>query len=254
MRSNKKHFSLGLAVALSLGLAGSTVYASNIGDSYATGDTLTAAKMDNIKNAVNDNNTRITNLQTGTGSCAGNPAVSGDSMVRAGSVCIDKYEASISGGVARSLPNVLPAVNVTWFDAANACARAGKRLPTNAEWQTAAVNTPAGGAGCNGSGTIANTGANPTCVSTFGAQDMAGNVSEWVADVGFTRETTDPAFDTFGIIRGGTFADGAAATINWLGFGDGAAAGGTDDLLVENSFNDTRLGASAASRGFRCAR
>lgn len=80
-----------------------------------------------------------------------------------------------------SIRNVLPARHITWFQAAAAARNAGKRLPTNAEWQAAALGTP-DGAPC-----IVNAGnAGPTgtagCVSDVKAFDMVGNLWEWVAD------------------------------------------------------------------------
>jgi hypothetical protein len=61
MSNNKKLISTGWILGISLGLACSTgvVYAGSIADTYTTGDTLTAAKMTNIKTAVNDNNVRF---------------------------------------------------------------------------------------------------------------------------------------------------------------------------------------------------
>ena len=55
MSNNKKLISTGWILGISLGLACSTgvVYAGSIADTYTTGDTLTAAKMTNIKTAVN---------------------------------------------------------------------------------------------------------------------------------------------------------------------------------------------------------
>ncbi len=72
MSSSNKRISLGWALGISLGIACSTgvVHAGNIGDTYTTGGTLTATNMDNIKGAVNDNDTRINaligNTQAGT--------------------------------------------------------------------------------------------------------------------------------------------------------------------------------------------
>jgi hypothetical protein len=66
MSSSNKRISLGWALGISLGLACSAgvVHAGSIGDSYATGGTLTATNMDNIKSAVNDNDTRTTTNST----------------------------------------------------------------------------------------------------------------------------------------------------------------------------------------------
>ena len=139
-----------------------------------------------------------------------------DDMVAAGSICVDKYEASLvdaagapatsttcnadgsdcaadAGGVnpaifAQSVTGVLPADSVSWFQAAVACANVGKRLPSSAEWQMAAAGTVAGTGSapdCNASSgnTLANTGASANCVSTTGAYDMVGNLWEWTADL-----------------------------------------------------------------------
>jgi formylglycine-generating enzyme required for sulfatase activity len=128
-----------------------------------------------------------------------------DVMVKVGSVCIDRYEASIwdapTGGnqitgpipcdrngqdctsiYARSVPGVTPATHISWFQAQQALANSGKRLPTNAEWQMAVAGTP-DSTDCNVStGSVANTGANAACVSNWGVNDMVGNLGEWVAD------------------------------------------------------------------------
>jgi hypothetical protein len=143
--------------------------------------------------------------------CQGNG--SGDTMVSAGAVCIDKYEVSIwsaaEGGTqitgaipcnvngqnctnifARSVSGVTPRANITWFQAQQALANVGKRLPTNADWQQAVAGTPDPGtdngtSDCNVSPAgvgVVNTGSRSSCVSSFGANDMVGNLDEWVAD------------------------------------------------------------------------
>jgi formylglycine-generating enzyme required for sulfatase activity len=135
--------------------------------------------------------------------CEGNDPE--DVMVKVGSVCVDRYEASIwdapSGGTqitgeipcnangqdctniyARSVAGVTPRAHVTWFQAQQALANSGKRLPTNAEWQMAVAGTP-DSTDCNVStGVVAATGANVACISRWGANDMVGNLGEWVAD------------------------------------------------------------------------
>jgi formylglycine-generating enzyme required for sulfatase activity len=138
-----------------------------------------------------------------------------DVMVRAGAVCIDKYEASVwsrpNGGrqygvkgddypcnhngrdckgkiYARSVKGVPPSRFITWFQAQQALANSGKRLPTNAEWQQAVAGTSdfPGNADappdCNLQESVADTGSFFDCSSRWGARDMVGNVAEWVAD------------------------------------------------------------------------
>jgi hypothetical protein len=92
-----------------------------------------------------------------------------------------------------SLPSVLPSAFISWFQAQEACANAGKRLPTSAEWQMGANGTPDAGpdnrtTDCNtDSGSVdidpvSVTGARSGCVSARGAFDMVGNLGEWVAE------------------------------------------------------------------------
>jgi hypothetical protein len=87
-----------------------------------------------------------------------------------------------------SIPGVKPSAFITWFQAQQAAANSGKRLLSNAEWQMAAAGTPDAGTDdgstdCNISfGGPVNTGSRDNCKSAWGAFDMVGNVSEWVAD------------------------------------------------------------------------
>ena len=81
-----------------------------------------------------------------------------------------------------STKNTIPSDSMTWFQAIQACALAGKHLCTNTEWQTAAAGTPDDSASCNIT-TLKqeNTGSRQKCVSLWGVQDMVGNAWEWVS-------------------------------------------------------------------------
>ena len=92
-----------------------------------------------------------------------------------------------------SVADERPSRKMTWFQAQQACALAGKRLCTNAEWQAAVAGTAdpgdvdgTEGGPCHTGGRLGviprSTGNAAACVSRWGAEDMIGNVDEWVAD------------------------------------------------------------------------
>src|SRR5262245_11042929 len=103
--------------------------------------------------------------------------------------CADNGANCANDIYAVSLPGLMPSVFITWFQAQQACTNAGKRLPSNAEWQAAVVGTPDPGpdngtTDCNTktANKVIPAGSRSGCVSSRGAFDMVGNVSEWVAD------------------------------------------------------------------------
>jgi hypothetical protein len=56
--------------------------------------------------------------------------------------CTDDGQNCANDVYAVSLPSETPSTDITWFQAQEACANAGKRLPSNAEWQVGVNGTP----------------------------------------------------------------------------------------------------------------
>ena len=126
-----------------------------------------------------------------------------------------------------------PVVHVSWYEAEAYCRWAGRRLPTEAEWEMAASaepdepgrkrlypwgDTPPGPRRANLDGLLlgpVDVAAFPEGDSAFGCRQMMGNVWEWCADdfgpyPGFVRDPykdySEPWFGDQKVQRGGSWA------------------------------------------------
>ena len=172
--------------------------------------------------------------------------------------CADDGQNCAEDIYAVSLPSTVPAANLTWFQAQEACANAGKRLPTSAEWQVGANGTPDPGLDngtteCNVAGNVVtSTGSRSDCVSARGAFDMVGNLEEWVADWVplSTQCSTWGSFsdDSMCLMGADTAGGGPGALLRGGDFRTRAQAG---PLSVVGSGSPS---VSRAFIGFRCAR
>ncbi len=274
------YFAGGIVVAASMATIAGQVTGLN---TFTSGTTISSSEVNanfsSIATAVNDNDSRIAAIEAGS-TCPSD-------MVPVGPICVDIYEAVVedvvNGGyvsdlataalcnangndckgkiVARSVAGQVPTTNITWFQAQQACAAAGKRLLTNAEWQMAAAGTddsdPATTGPCNiGTGSVANTDANPSCISNWGVVNMVGNVQEWVADwvpgsgteatntatasYGSDVITTEPATNTGNSFPAAVYRGGGNGTVTGPGVFTYSSGVGPDQVY--------------ASVGFRCAK
>jgi formylglycine-generating enzyme required for sulfatase activity len=160
---------------------------------------------------------------------------------------------------------------VTYHQAKELCAKANKRLPTNAEWYAFALGTPDNGSVCNiATDGLKTEGEEGKCVTPRGVHDAIGNAWEWVDDTVVNGEWRGRALPPSGYVVNAD-RDGVASithevtpnhdlhddyfwsdTTGEFGMLRGGFYGSGSDAGLYSVQAKTVLSLSGAAIGFRC--
>ncbi len=109
-----------------------------------------------------------------------------------------------------------PVANISWFEADAYCRWAGRRLPTEFEWEIAATGSNRSSANLDWrAGGCCDVASHPNGDSIYGCRQMIGNVWEWTSSdflpyAGFSEDPytgySSPWFRTHKTLRGGAWS------------------------------------------------
>ena len=121
-----------------------------------------------------------------------------------------------------------PVAHVNYFEAQAYCRWAGRRLPTEAEWEVAVTDAPIRGNLDGAYGDVCDVSLFADAQSRYGCRQMIGNVWEWTQSLfepypGFAadpyKEYSEPWFGTHYVLRGGAWSTRSRLiTTRWRNF------------------------------------
>ena len=266
---SKRGLLIGIAIVVLLAIAGTAVWLMRSKDTKATTPQTTASTVPSagaLAQVYSDAHGRMVLVPEGAFQFNASPEVPAQT-VSLPAFYIDETEVSnaeyrrfceATGHTAPNTPDYVahpdyPVSNISYEDAAAYASWAGRRLPTEQEWEKAARGTdgrsyPWGNEPWtdNVPGKMQPVMSEPLRKSPYGAYNMAGNVWEWTA----TPYAPTPA-DTVGIKR---LVNGQSFSADWRAIKGGSFAAGSKEAFHVAAHRGLPIDLRSFWIGFRCVR